>query len=149
MKATLFDRRHRREALTGGDQPWPWCVPPPGGGSVWPCSRCVDTSVQMRGQRGPRLRIPDWKRLVAGTLSYPQTETGPYQILVMSYVRTQPMRGAGSKRTDSGRPHIATYVRGRGTVTVHGSVCSFCVRLCCGPARCACQRCLVTVHLTR
>ncbi len=22
------DRRHRREALTGGDQPWPWCVPP-------------------------------------------------------------------------------------------------------------------------
>ncbi len=34
-------------------------------------------------------------------------------------------------------------------VTVHGSVCSFCVRLCCGPARCACQRCLVTVHLTR
>ncbi len=102
MKATLFDRRHRREALTGGDQPWPWCVPPPGGGSVWPCSRCVDTSGQMRGQRGPRLRIPDWKRLVAGTLSYPQTETGPYQILVMSYVRTQPMRAAGSKRTDSG-----------------------------------------------
>ncbi len=34
-------------------------------------------------------------------------------------------------------------------VTVHGSVCSFCVRLCCGPARCACQRCLVTVHLPR
>ncbi len=88
MKATLLDRRHRREALTGGDQPWPWCVPPPGGGSVWPCSRCVDTSGQMRGQRGPRLRNPDWKKLVAGTLSYPQTETGPYQILVMSYVRT-------------------------------------------------------------
>ncbi len=40
-------------------------------------------------------------------------------------------------------------VFGEAIVTVHGSVCSFCVRLCCGPARCACQRCLVTVHLTR
>ncbi len=32
--------------------------------------------------------------------------------------------------------------RGRGTVTVHGSVCSFCVRLWGGSARCACQHCL-------
>ncbi len=118
MKATLLDRRHRREALTGGDQPWPWCVPPPGGGSVWPCSRCVDTSGQMRGQRGPRLRIPDWKKLVAGTLSYPQMETGPYQILVMSYVRTHPMRAAGSKRTDSERPHITTYVLSPGWLSL-------------------------------
>ncbi len=100
------------------DQPWPWCMPPPGGGSVWPCSRCVDTSGQMCGLRGPRLRIPDWKKLVAGTLNYPQTETGPYQILVMSYVRTQPMRAAGSKRMDSERPHIATYVLSPGWLSL-------------------------------
>ncbi len=36
-------------------------------------------------------------------------------------------------------------------VTVHGSVCSFCVYVCvvCGSARWACQRCLITTHLTR
>ncbi len=72
----------------------------------------------MRGQREPRLRIPDWKKSVAGTLSYTQTETGPCQILVMSYVRTQPMRAAGFKRTDSERPHIATYVLSPGWLSM-------------------------------
>ncbi len=34
-------------------------------------------------------------------------------------------------------------------VTVHGSVCSFCVRLWGGPARCACQRCLAPDEVIR
>ncbi len=34
-------------------------------------------------------------------------------------------------------------------VTVHGSVFSFLCVCVCGSARCACQYCLVTVHLTR
>ncbi len=82
MKATLLDRRHRREALTGGDQPWPWCVPPPGGGSVWPCSRCVDTSGQMRGQRGPRLqdyrleKIGGWYPKLPSNGDRPVPDTG-------------------------------------------------------------------------
>ncbi len=33
-------------------------------------------------------------------------------------------------------------------VTVHGSVCSFCVRLWGGPARCDCQRCLAPDELS-
>ncbi len=32
---------------------------------------------------------------------------------------------------------------------VHGSVCSFCVRLWGGPARCACQRCLAPDEVIR
>ncbi len=65
MKATLLTD-DIEEALTGGDQPWPWCVPPLEEGVSGPAQGCVDTSGQMRGQRGPRLRIPDWKKLVAG-----------------------------------------------------------------------------------
>ncbi len=33
-------------------------------------------------------------------------------------------------------------------IHVHGSVCSFCVRLWGGPARCACQRCLAPDELS-
>ncbi len=35
------------------------------------------------------------------------------------------------------------------SVTVHGSVCSFCVRLWGGSARCACQRCLAPDEVIR
>ncbi len=54
------------------------------------------------------LRIPGSEKLVAGNLDYLQTERGPWTILVMSYPHTQPMRAAGSRKTDSETPNIAT-----------------------------------------
>ncbi len=64
MKATLFDRRHRREALTGGDQPLALVRAP-----TWrrvclallQVRRHLWTNAWGRGDR--RLRIPDWKKI--------------------------------------------------------------------------------------
>ncbi len=91
---------HLEEGLSG-----------PAPGASTPLDKCMG-----RGDRD--FGFQTGKKLVAGTLNYPQTETGPYQILVMSHVRTQLMRAAGSKRTDSERPHIATYVLSPGWLSL-------------------------------
>ncbi len=90
MKATLLDRRHRREGLDRWRSAFGLgACPHLEEGLSGPAPGCVDTSGQMSGPRGgggggegkgPRLRIPDWKKWWAGTLSYPQTEDRPVPV---------------------------------------------------------------------
>lgn len=102
MKATLFDQRCRWEALTSGDRTGPGLS-----GSAPSVAAPLDKGVGS-------LQITDSEKQVAGSLSYTQTETGLQTTLVMSYVRSQPMKVADSKMMGSKTPNTATHVQDLG-----------------------------------
>ncbi len=91
----------------------------------------------------PPFREAEW---VAGALRWPKEM---WALLLQCKLIGKAQEVCASLSVDTSLDYDVVKAAVLRAVTVHGSVCSFCVRLCCGPARCACQRCLVTVHLTR